>query len=664
MLQKTYHIKDYTPDKLEAVMAEVEALRSYEASAQILLLIFEQNWDTDIIREKAEAIKARLKKVEIAGCTHFDGIFEEGTAFSNNSVLTFLFFEQPSFTIHQISLADADPDTEIETETETYQTAASCEERVGEALCKIVSNTPDITCVMTLFTAQLSDTGTILGIALKDSHDVPAFGATAGKASFFMDEESGSYVISSDGAIEKGLLVIVFHGRDLHVRASGNFGWRQVGRTMTVTKVRDPYHITEIDGRPAADIYEKYLGIPYRINNLSSINISEFPLSITEQTDDGRTVRLGRIPYSWNAEGELSIAIAVHEGDKIRFTYGLPQQIFEQIYEDTEELREFAPQAVLMVICMNRMIFLREAEHFETDAYRCVVPEAAFLHGNSEILRYHGAGGEMHSALVAVGFREGDAEAMPKPECDGDIPAGDQLIPLELRLMTFMSAVTGDLEETTEELTELKDHLEDEVERKTRENESMELHVVQTLAEAIDAKDTYTNGHSGRVAAYSREIARRYGYSEKDQNEIYMMGLLHDVGKIGVPDAVINKPGRLTDEEFEEIRNHPVMGARILKTIKEMPRLVTGARWHHERYDGRGYPDGLKGADIPEEARIIAVADAYDAMTSNRSYRRGMDQSRVREQIESGRGSQFDPAFAEIMLAMIDEDKGFKMREM
>lgn len=142
------------------------------------------------------------------------------------------------------------------------------------------------------------------------------------------------------------------------------------------------------------------------------------------------------------------------------------------------------------------------------------------------------------------------------------------------------------------------------------------------------------------------------------------MGLLHDVGKIGVPDAVINKPGRLTDDEFEQIKNHPVMGARILKTIREMPKLVTGARWHHERFDGRGYPDGLKGLDIPEEARIIAVADAYDAMTSNRSYRKGMEQSKVRDQIETGKESQFDPRFADIMIAMIDEDKEYRMREL
>ncbi|MGX8706825.1 MAG: HD-GYP domain-containing protein [bacterium] len=186
------------------------------------------------------------------------------------------------------------------------------------------------------------------------------------------------------------------------------------------------------------------------------------------------------------------------------------------------------------------------------------------------------------------------------------------------------------------------------------------VHIVETLAEAIDAKDTYTRGHSSRVAAYSREIARRAGYSEAAQNIVYMMGLLHDVGKIGVPDAVINKPGRLDDDEFLQIKAHPGKGAKILSS---MPELVAGARSHHERFDGRGYPDGLTGHAIPEEARIIAVADAYDAMTSNRSYRKGMEQQKVREQIERGKGTQFDPRFADIMLQMIDEDTDYVMRE-
>jgi HD-GYP domain-containing protein (c-di-GMP phosphodiesterase class II) len=321
-----------------------------------------------------------------------------------------------------------------------------------------------------------------------------------------------------------------------------------------------------------------------------------------------------------------------------------------------------------MVICMNRMIFLRDAEHIETDYYRNLVPEAAFMHGNSEIFRSGGAGGEMHSALIAVGFREGSdmtgARSLIKLPFDENNMARDTVIPLDLRLMSFMKAVTGDLERATEELMQLKNNLEDEVEKKTRENEGLSLHVVQTLADAIDAKDTYTNGHSGRVALYSREIAKRLGYDEAGQDEIYFIGLLHDVGKIGVPDWIINKTERLTDDEFAEIKKHPGMGNKILSRIKEMPKLSYGARWHHERYDGRGYPDGLKSTEIPVEARIIAVADAYDAMTSNRSYREAMPQAKVREQVEQGRGSQFDPRFADIMLAMIDGDTGYAMREL
>jgi response regulator RpfG family c-di-GMP phosphodiesterase len=213
------------------------------------------------------------------------------------------------------------------------------------------------------------------------------------------------------------------------------------------------------------------------------------------------------------------------------------------------------------------------------------------------------------------------------------------------------------------ELVRLQKNLADEVEIKTQENENLSLRIVQTLAEAIDAKDNYTNGHSGRVAKYTREIARRFGYSQKRQDEIYMMGLLHDVGKIGVPDAVINKPARLTEEEYAQIKTHPVMGDRILKNIRERPKLAVGARWHHERYDGTGYPDGLSGESIPEEARIIAVADAYDAMTSRRSYRGILPQDIVRNEIKNGKGKQFDPAFADIMLTMIEEDKDYILRE-
>jgi putative two-component system response regulator len=213
------------------------------------------------------------------------------------------------------------------------------------------------------------------------------------------------------------------------------------------------------------------------------------------------------------------------------------------------------------------------------------------------------------------------------------------------------------------ELIRLQRDLETMVDEKTRENENLFLHVVECLADAIDAKDNYTKGHSGRVAQYSKEIAERYGYDEKQQEQIFMMGLLHDVGKIGVPDEVINKPGRLSEEEFAKIKKHPSIGGKILSNIKEMPELAAGAKWHHERYDGTGYPEGLAGKNIPEAARIIAVADAYDAMTSNRSYRGVLPQEKVRQEIQRGKGSQFDPDFADIMLQMIDDDVEYRMTD-
>ena len=220
------------------------------------------------------------------------------------------------------------------------------------------------------------------------------------------------------------------------------------------------------------------------------------------------------------------------------------------------------------------------------------------------------------------------------------------------------------------ELSRLQRDLQSEVKIQTKKAEErrnqvekLSEEVMRTLANTIDAKDPYTNGHSLRVAKYSKEIAKRAGKSKAEQKEIYQMALLHDIGKIGVPDEIINKDTRLTDEEYAAIRKHPAIGSDILKTIEEIPDIMIGARWHHERYDGRGYPDGLKGEEIPEYARIIGVADAYDAMTSKRSYRGILGQDVVRAEIEKGKGTQFDPVFADVMLQMIDEDIRYTMRE-
>ena len=202
-----------------------------------------------------------------------------------------------------------------------------------------------------------------------------------------------------------------------------------------------------------------------------------------------------------------------------------------------------------------------------------------------------------------------------------------------------------------------------EVGRQTARADRLSLEMMIALSKTVDAKDHYTNGHSGRVADYSAEIARRMGKTYAEQEKIYEMGLMHDIGKIGVSEEIINKPSRLTDEEFAQIKKHTEIGYDILSSITEVPELATGARSHHEKYDGSGYPDRLKGNDIPEAARIICVADCYDAMTSTRTYSTPRPQSAVRAEIERCSGTQFDPGIAAVMLQMIDDDKDYRMNE-
>ena len=206
----------------------------------------------------------------------------------------------------------------------------------------------------------------------------------------------------------------------------------------------------------------------------------------------------------------------------------------------------------------------------------------------------------------------------------------------------------------------------DEVKQLTERQQISQTLFEQTataLVTAIDAKDVYSHGHSMRVAAYSRRIAEMMGKDEEECRNVYYAGLLHDVGKIGISDAKKNKKCGLTAEEYEEIKQHPVLGDQILSSIQSYPTISIGAHYHHERYDGKGYPDGLKGKEIPEIARIISVADTYDTLSSNRSYRQALPQQQVRDEIVAGAGTQFDPEIAGIMCKLIDLDREYHMKE-
>ena len=232
------------------------------------------------------------------------------------------------------------------------------------------------------------------------------------------------------------------------------------------------------------------------------------------------------------------------------------------------------------------------------------------------------------------------------------VKAGLEKAECVVKMEVFQKELKSKVDEQTVELLEQQRKL----------NEAY-WQTVTALSEAVDAKDRYTSGHSKRVAEYSRVIAKRMGKSVAEQEMIYRAGLLHDVGKIRIPVDIINKPGKLTDEEYDLIKIHPITGYHILKDISEHYDIAIAAKYHHERYDGKGYPNGLLGENIPELARILAIADSYDAMTSNRSYRKGLPQSVVRSEIEKGKGTQFDSDIADIMLQIIDEDKEYTLRQ-
>ena len=193
-------------------------------------------------------------------------------------------------------------------------------------------------------------------------------------------------------------------------------------------------------------------------------------------------------------------------------------------------------------------------------------------------------------------------------------------------------------------------------ERHERDNEIIN-ESIETFTGFIDAKDPYTNGHSKRVAQYTRLLAKEFGFEGEELDRIYYIALLHDCGKIGVPDNILGKPGKLTDEEFEIIKSHTVRGGEILTHFKSLSDADEGARYHHERYDGRGYPEGKAGDDIPFIARMICVADSFDAMNTDRVYRKKLSKERILSEIETNKGKQFDPRVADVMLGLIRDGK-------
>lgn len=223
-------------------------------------------------------------------------------------------------------------------------------------------------------------------------------------------------------------------------------------------------------------------------------------------------------------------------------------------------------------------------------------------------------------------------------------------------IICFVNDMSDEIKKV-EALKLVRNELQREVDEKTRQAEWAIFQAIATVANAIDAKDEYTKGHSVRVAEYSAELARAIGWNDTQIENLHSIALLHDIGKIGVPDSVLNKPERLTEMEVELIKSHTTIGGEILKDITLIDHLSDGAMYHHERFDGNGYPKRLKGEEIPIEARIICIADAYDAMNTDRVYRNKLPLDVIQEQLRAGKEVQFDPELVDIFLMLLSAGK-------
>lgn len=225
--------------------------------------------------------------------------------------------------------------------------------------------------------------------------------------------------------------------------------------------------------------------------------------------------------------------------------------------------------------------------------------------------------------------------------------------PIDFGLLTLSVERALEKRRLLLENREYQRYLEQRVKEQADRIRESFLNSVKSLVYALEAKDDYTSGHSQRVTDLAVEIAESLRFDKERLEKIRLAGILHDIGKIGVPESILNKPGRLEGHEYEIVKTHSEVGEKILRSVITDEEILCAIRHHHERYDGSGYPDALSGDHIPKLARILAVADAYDAMTSARPYRKPMSHSEAVAELEKGCGSQFDPQVVRVFLARI-----------
>ncbi len=426
MIQKTYRITDFADGSFERAVDDLKNCSYYESSKSILITLYEQNWDTKEIERKRDYIKEQLPKAEIVGTTHFEW---ENTN-ENHTIISALFFDSSNFEIIGYDLSKLD------------------EIAAGNKLNANIKSHPNAKGVLILVSNIFKNIDILLKAAEKDVTDVPMFGASSGANLDSYDGFDNKYVFDNNIVTANYMFAVIFYGDELNIKVNYNFGWTPIGKVMTITDTTDAFNVKTIDDAPAANIYERYFGLKDRQINM--FNTCEFPLVIEE--DD---TLISRFPIMGAPDGSMLYGCPFKVGDKIRFTYGSLWKILDEVENDSISLQDFAPEALLLVVCINRKLFLKDEEHREIDSYRKVLPSLVHFHGNSEIYRHNGRGAELNSALVSIAMREGDKNPdFVKNNIDriieSDLRTKD-VLPLEYRITSFLNAITKDLEDVAQE---------------------------------------------------------------------------------------------------------------------------------------------------------------------------------------------------------------------
>ena len=347
MTQVTYHITDFCTERFTEILSEVAGTPDYINAGQVLAVMFEQCWDTEKIQAKASLLHEMLPKAEIVGVNHHDDMYSSLEE-HENTLITFIMFEKHAFSLFRMPLTGL------------------TDEQAGRMLGEKLSAVKGLKGVWMFISEFMRSIENILGEADRNIRDIPIFGSTSARSIVFNGTSMG-YLFDENGCRDDTVVTVLFTGEDISLDVSYNYGWTPVGKQMKITGTDGDFRITSIDGAPAADIFCRYLGIDRDAINIP--NICEFPL-IVEQ--DG--INVGRSPYGSTPEGALEFGAAVGNCRSIRFSYGAQTILLSETYDDSVSLGRFSPQAVVLIVCMNRQIFLKDEEEKEIGYYRRICP--------------------------------------------------------------------------------------------------------------------------------------------------------------------------------------------------------------------------------------------------------------------------------------------------